>query len=506
MLNNQTAHRMIKIYSSKDWKIFQKNRGYLKTIQTKILSQILLQKQVNHPSLNGINNSNFMDVFYNLPITSYEDWEGYILDQKSTLNPSICSHTKRYQPTSGSTQKVKWIPYNETFLNAINKAANVWMYDLYREFEGINKGKHYWSLSWLPEEYRQEMSNNDKELFSNIKQFLLKKIFPITDEQINTKTVEESLLATAAYLLICKDLSLISVWSPTFFLSILDIIFNEKYELIKFMNSINLHGFEKIIKVLNQENIHQHWSELNLISAWDTGPSKVYSEKLKTIFPNTNFQGKGLWTTEGVITIPNKDKYELAYSSHFYEFLELRTNTVKQSWELKLNDIVSPIITTQNGILRYKINDKLIVDGFNETIPQMTFISRMNSCDMVGEKLSSELSTSLLNEFQNFNPICLIGIEKPETLELPYYLLLLNIDNSFNTQGIEQQIENFLGQYYHYNLARSLKQLGRVKIIKDLNVTSIYERICMQKGMIKGNIKVESLISSKDDRILNEYF
>jgi len=506
MLRNQTAHKMIKLYSSKDWHSYQKNRGNLKSIQTKILAQILLQKQVNHPSLKGVNKRNFIDYFYNLPITSYEDWQEHILNQKNSSTSTICSETKRYQPTSGSTQKVKWIPYNTGFLSAINKAANVWMYDLYNEFPKVKNGKHYWSLSWLSEEFRKEMSNNDKELFSSAKQFLLKQIFPLTDDDINTKTVEESLLATAAYLIVCKDLSLISVWSPTFFLSIIDIILNQKNELLDYMNSVNLRGFDNIIKDLTRDNIQFHWDKLEVISAWDTGQSKAYADQLKNIFPTTSFQGKGLWSTEGVITIPNKDKYELAYQSHFYEFLDHQTDKIKQSWDLQLNDIVSPIITTQNGILRYKINDKLIVDGFNDLIPQMTFLHRIGSCDMVGEKISTEVANLLINEFKDLNPISLVGVESAFTDGLPYYLLLLNTENIPRTDELENKIDMFLTEYYHYNLARKLKQLGQVKIINNSNIFNLYESLCMQKGMIKGNIKVESLISIKDDRILNEYF
>ncbi|MEK5768551.1 GH3 auxin-responsive promoter family protein, partial [Acinetobacter schindleri] len=91
-------------------------------------------------------------------------------------------------------------------------------------------------------------------------------------------------------------------------------------------------------------------------SSWDTAGSKAWAEKLKEKLANVQFEGKGLWATEGVVTIPYNDQYPLAYQSHFYEFEYLegeKQGQIVPSWQLKQGDVVSPLITSGNGLLRY---------------------------------------------------------------------------------------------------------------------------------------------------------
>lgn len=76
------------------------------------------------------------------------------------------------------------------------------------------------------------------------------------------------------------------------------------------------------------------------MSSWDTAGSKAWAEKLKEKLPSVQFEGKGLWATEGVVTIPYNDQYPLAYQSHFYEFEYLEgENKVKSFLHGNLNKV-----------------------------------------------------------------------------------------------------------------------------------------------------------------------
>ncbi|MFE1971504.1 GH3 auxin-responsive promoter family protein, partial [Acinetobacter baumannii] len=101
------------------------------------------------------------------------------------------------------------------------------------------------------------------------------------------------------------------------------------------------------------------------------------------------------------VTIPYNDQYPLAYQSHFYEFEYLegeKQGQIVPSWQLKQGDVVSPLITSGNGLLRYCLDDCLKVTGFLEQIPCFEFQGRRFGVDLVGEKLAPETAQQLLSQ------------------------------------------------------------------------------------------------------------
>jgi hypothetical protein len=69
--------------------------------------------------------------------------------------------------------------------------------------------------------------------------------------------------------------------------------------------------------------VQSYGQNLALVSAWDTADAAPWAQQLKACFPQAAFEGKGLWATEGVVTIPIDGQYPLAYRSHVYEFEDL---------------------------------------------------------------------------------------------------------------------------------------------------------------------------------------
>lgn len=165
------------------------------------------------------------------------------------------------------------------------------------------------------------------------------------------------------------------------------------------------------------------------MSSWDTAGSKAWAEKLKEKLPNVQFEGKGLWATEGVVTIPYNDQYPLAYQSHFYEFEYLegeKQGQIVPSWQLKQGDVVSPLITSGNGLLRYCLDDCLKVTGFIEQIPCFEFQGRRFGVDLVGEKLAPETAQQLLSQLNETESkaISLLAIDTQQQVK-PFYCVLL---------------------------------------------------------------------------------
>lgn len=487
-------------------------------VQLSILNKTLCNASQSRFYKEKLKNISTYDEFRTLPITDYKSYEHEINQQRETSENILCKNIVRFQPTSGSTSPIKWIPYNKELLGDFDKAASVWMADMATTFPKIKKGRHYWSLSWLPNHLRSTQSLDDSEVLSPIKRYLMQKFFAVPKEVMFTEKIEDNLFGTVCFLVAASDLSLISVWSPTFLLSILETIKTNHSEIIQTLKTgkwstkrnmplkapKNIEQATLLQKLYSIDEYFHLWPKLGLISCWDTAQSDRYAKKVKELFPNTPVQGKGLWATEAVVTIPVLDKYCLSFQSHFYEFENIETKEILPSWKLKSGMQVSPIVTTPNGFLRYRMNDRLIVTELLGQCPTLTFIGRINDCDLVGEKLSQENVSKLFETIQDScTPFCLIGIELPNKTKLPYYILLVESIKKSESE-ISDDCENFLQQNYHYELARNLNQLDKVKVYQSNDTLKIYERLAISKGMIKGNIKLEPLLITKCDNFIKD--
>lgn len=510
-------HTALYIINKQRFQHFTDNMKNVQNIQLSILNELIQKASKSFFHNIAQKNINCYEDFKNLPITDYSDYQDIIFKQKDLNQEFICKDIVRYQPTSGSTSQIKWIPYNKDLLKDFDIAASIWMADMAKTYPNINKGKHYWSLSWLPNSLRSQQNLDDSEILSPIKKLLMQKFFAVPKKVMFTQTIEDNLFGTVCFLAATKDLSLISVWSPTFLISILETIQIHKTEIIETLltgkwsknRDIPLKAPKSksqalILKELDINNFYKLWKNLALISCWNTAQSKSYAQKLKHFFPDTPIQGKGLWSTEAVVTIPVMSHYCLSYQSHFYEFEDFETQEIYPSWKLREGMKVIPIVSTPNGFLRYKMNDLLSVGKIIKNCPTLKFLGRIKDCDLVGEKLSQHQAIELFKEIDKLcNPVCLIGVQNPLESMHPYYVLLVDEINK-DIKDIALHSENFLQRSYHYQLARDLNQLGNLEVVYHVNAHRIYEQIALSKGMIKGNIKLEPLIITDSDKIFKD--
>ncbi len=527
-LATKALHVFSYALSSRGAEKFQQASRNVEEVQIKILAD-LLDSIDGSLSANKLGISKEKDLAWfknNVPVSCYEDWQALIERQQSGQQNILTNlPCERYQPTSGSTSKIKWIPYNSTFLHELDQAIGPWISDLYENFPAIKQGRHYWSLSWVPSDLRSKITssiNDDLQLLPWWKRVFMTGTMAVPESISLAKTSAESSFATACYLVACSDLSFISVWSPTFALSLLQLIKENQDVIATVLSSgawpesypgLNCIKAPKNITAgifikqwhgeVNAELTEKLWPKLALISAWDTSSSKIWADKLKGLFAHCQFQGKGLWATEGVISIPYKGKYPLAITSHFYEFEDLDTGEIYSSWQLRAGQNVRPIISTANGLLRYAMNDQLKVKGFINQCPCLEFIGRMTGVDMVGEKLSPEIAIDIINVFstsKNLSAISLLAIPACNLNRKPQYALLCE-DNSLNEGSqhkhqheLSRQLENLLCQSFHYQLARELGQLGEAQVLIAANAMHIYTSHKISRGMVAGNIKIEPLV------------
>ena len=196
------------------------------------------------------------------------------------------------------------------------------------------------------------------------------------------------------------------------------------------------------------------------------------------------------------MTIPVDDHYPLAYQSHVYEFEDLASGRIYAPWELREGDEVSPIISGGNGLLRYRLDDRLVVTGFWGSVPCFRFLGRRYGVDMVGEKLSPDAARQAMlsaGKSHGLEPVTLLAVDAPTGCR-PGYVAVFSEAGASGTRFVQtagEEVERELATHFHYELARDLGQLAPVRALVAADGWKLYQQIAVAGGMIEGNIKPE---------------
>ncbi|HEX5277323.1 MAG TPA: GH3 auxin-responsive promoter family protein [Fluviicoccus sp.] len=453
------------------------------------------------------------------PVTRYGDWQKAIRDQRQGRESLIDSPLVRYQPTSGSSEKLKLIPYTKAFLRELDSAIAPWLASMYRRHPGLRGGVHYWSVSWLPKNQFDDLSgnlNDDSELMGGAKRWLASHSQAVSPDVALAASPADAMFASLCYLVARANLRMLSVWSPTFALQLLDLLPRWGEDIARVLMSG--HWGERqpslctlkapksperarlLVQALQDQPMQAAavlWPELALVSAWDTADAAPWAEQLRQRLPHAGFEGKGLWATEGVVTIPVDGHYPLSYQSHVYEFEDLKTGTILAPWELREGDEVSPILSGGNCLLRYGLDDRMVVSEMWGSVPCFRFLGRRNGVDLVGEKMSPDAARQTLQSVaasHGLEPVTLLAVDGQGRGKSAYVAIFSQPGQTLEPifpEAVGEAVERALGDHFHYALARDLQQLEPATAVVVADGWQLYQQIAMAGGMIEGNIKPE---------------
>lgn len=512
---NRLTHQALRLACLRGDRRFSGERHQLEKVQREKLAQVLRQVPLNgRPAI-----ASWEAFRERVPLSRYADWRDRIDSQRSSGPRLTNSPLVRYQPTSGSSERLKLIPYTRDFLGELDAAIAPWVASMYRQHPGLRAGVHYWSVSWLPESQRHLLDgnfNDDSELLGGAKRLLAAWSQAVPAGVAFAGAPEDALFATLAYLLARDDLRLLSVWSPTFMLQLLDAVQQHGEALVDVLETGYWGSRAASLRNLvapcaprrgrilaaalaapPAELGQRLWPDLALVSAWDTADAAPWAAQLRLRFPQAAFEGKGLWATEGVVTIPYDGLYPLSYQSHAYEFERLSDGVILAPWELKEGDEVSPILSGGNGLLRYRLDDSLAVTGFYGRVPCFQFQGRRFGVDLVGEKMSPEAARQVLAEVAlgfDLEPVSLLAVDAAGAGR-SRYLALFGQSLATGVQpdmlALAAAVERGLGKHFHYELARNLGQLEPAAALVVPDGWAAYQQLAVGGGMIAGNIKPE---------------
>ncbi|MBN2534692.1 MAG: GH3 auxin-responsive promoter family protein [Spirochaetales bacterium] len=526
MVRNLLFNTVIQHSLKKDYSFYSKNRKRQKGIQEQILKTIIEKnKKTEFGKKHGFSSiSDIISYKKAVCITDYSAYASYVSAMQEKKNNLLTEEpVLLLEPTSGTENGTKLIPYTGSLKKEFLRAINVWLYDLYHHFPRIKKGTCYWSISPAIQDQKKYQGTipigfEDDSDYLDRKGRLIRTLYAVPPQVKHLTSYRNFRYVTAYFLLLAKDLALVSVWNPSFFLLIIDCIVTNYESLIRDIHDGVLHLPEpeesgyltpfirkntSRAKELAGTGIPEPeirfqkiWKELSLISCWTESYSTYHSNRLKDYFPGVHIQGKGLLATEGVVSFPLVESGGClpAYTSHFMEFKPDDSEETVPLWELEKGSSYTVIITTGGGLYRYNLADRINVTDFYEDIPLLRFSGRQRIIDTVGEKLDEEIVSQYIDFlFAAKNIKTSFLLITPELSDCSVcYSLYVELRQKIQQQsltGIAEQIDLFLEKNYHYHYARKLGQITPFQIVQVKDARKTYMERCMKDGMRLGDIK-----------------
>ena len=453
---------------------FKMNMNNLEDIQQKKLMAYLSKS--SHSDFGKIHDfsriSSYQDFIKKINIIEdFSQIQNEVNDIKSgKKNVLYEEETLFLESTSGSTSGRKYIPYNRTLKNEFQSAIAPWICNLYEQFPKAFRGKSYWSLS-PPLKVEKSIDSvipigaqSDTDYFKPFTAWLLRNIIAIPGHLSSIQHPKDFYISTWRHLLKnAQELSFVSIWSPYFLIELLNFLQQNKDEILD-------SGFSRAKRqywagLLSHDSIRLDmiFPNLSLVSCWDQANSALWISSLKEKLGDIPIQGKGLMSTEGVVSIAYNNSHLLSYTSHFYEFRG-QSGDLFPAHQLEVDKCYEVIITTGGGLFRYNTHDLVICTGKTADIPNLQFLGRSNQySDLVGEKINEQHLSDIFTEVRkSFSPSLILYLYPITKLEKAGYHLIIENNDPIDLDGIIDYVEQKLCSNPYYLQAIELKQLHRL--------------------------------------------
>jgi hypothetical protein len=445
----------------------------------------------------------YADYRRRVPVTEWADVAPWVQRSQATLASVLSAETPCfYERTSGSCAASKLIPYTPSLLAELQRAVVVWLAQLQRACPAI-AGPSYWALSPVaapggsaPNGIPIGSASDAQYLRGSAAERLWSTVLD-TSAAVSEPTTWR--LATLVKLIAATDLRMLSVWSPTFLTALFEPLLDERQRdrtLEALRGTLSAARREVLARALAAGNFTALWPALQVVSCWADGPSRQYAEQLGALFPQARLVSKGLFATEGVVSLPwgVSGRCPLAIESHVLEFVDAE-GEVRAAHELSEGGHYRPLLTTSGGLYRYGLGDIVEVDGLLGRTPCIRYRGRSDSrCDLTGEKLDEALVAAAL---AGLPPEVSAAFVVPMPDAVPRgYLLLLESSSVVRAGQIAVDVEAQLSNVFHYRQARHTGQLAPLAVTIVANAASLLQRTWESLGRRAGDSKPASLIAS----------
>lgn len=437
-----------------------------------------------------------------VPIRTYDDLRPW-LDRVIAGEPSVLTREPviAFEETGGSRSGGKLIPYTASSLRGFRAAVLPWLADLAERRPAAFEGRAYVAISPVARQPRSiggipvGLPNEGAYLGPDLVAAFL-HVLAVPPSVAALTGVDEWRFATLAHLLAAADLTIISVWSPTFMTALLDAIPHLAEPLVRAIHDgevgVSAHPARarEVDAALARHPIDTErlWRRLDTVSAWADGASRLYAKKLAQMLPHAFLQPKGLLATESVVTTPCSASWPVpALRSAFLEFIDAAGRSHLCD-ELQAGETYRIALTSLGGLYRYDLGDRLRCHGFDGPAPLLEFMGREVASDLVGEKLQEDFISAALSA------VGCAACLAPRAAATPFYELLVDAEHGGNVQAMAALVDALLRANPQYAYARRIGQLGPVAVRPLDRLIERHTRVEALRGRRLADIKPPILI------------
>ena len=428
------------------------------------------------------------------------------------------------EPTGGTSGMSKLVPYTTELLAQFSAATMPWLGDLFGRHPALARGRAYWAIT--PPGRRESRTTggiaigmgDDSDYFPVPLRPFLRQSLAVPGVVGEAPDVARCRYLTLRALLAAPDLTLVSVWSPSFLTLLADALDANWSALLHDLEhgtiSVPLapslaarvgaataarpalaRSLRRRFGLRAPDDLGLIWRQLTLISCWTDASAARALGGMRRRFPGVEVQGKGLLATEGVVSIPFGDGSPVAaVTSHYLEFLDPRDGRAYRLDEVEAGGIYEVVLTTGGGLYRYRLRDLVRVDGRVHRTPRLSFVGRADGAsDIAGEKLTAPLVEHALGIAARAAGVTAsFAMLAPAWTPAPHYRLYVD-GTAADAEGLAIALDHELHGAHHYALCRTLGQLGPVRGVSVRGGERTYERACTDRGQRAGVIKPPAL-------------
>ncbi len=366
-----------------------------------------------------------------MPVITYEQVEPYM---NRLRNGDVYALTNEVPEalalTSGTSSTPKFIPLTESSISNQKKGADVWNLSLReRCSKQVNKililsgGSRKKKLEILPVKSYTDIVKAKQPGYVQKRMIFSKEVESVSD-------LEHRLLIAAQQAFIRQPTLLISV-NPITILKLLELTDENRAEIGratvkgKYIGTdINTGEIKNKNTILGNIFSKNPLDSLKFIGTWLGGTQHLFIDELKNKGFNIPMRDLGYMATEGRFSIPIEDNTPrgiLNPFGHYYEFAELNSRNLLPIQELEQGKEYNIIVTGENGLYRYDIQDIIRMEGRYNEAPIISFM-RKDECfsSLMGEKIHENHVVELLKQLKTERGF-LIARTDP-----PHYELTLN--------------------------------------------------------------------------------
>ncbi len=345
-----------------------------------------------------------------VPVRRPDEFRGWI-DRTAAGEGNLLSVDPpvAFEETGGTSAGAKLVPLTARALDAFRAAVLPWLADLARRRPAVTRGSAYVSISPVTRPPRETAGGlpvglpDAAYLGEDLGEGFVSQL-AVGPDVAAISDVEDWRLATLRALVEHHDLAFVSVWSPTFFLDLVEAL-PRLADRLRPMLSPSARG--RLVAALSAPGLvtREIWPRLDTISCWTDAASAPHARRLAERCPQAWIEPKGLLATESAVTLayrgvgrsPDVRGCLPALTSAVLEFVD-EAGGVHLCDDLRVGSVYDVVLTTPGGLWRWAIGDRLACVGLDGEAPRLEFRGRSGLVgDLVGEKLDEAFVASVLS-------------------------------------------------------------------------------------------------------------